>query len=276
MELSKINEIINKINRLTNNDPFSYLETKSNWFNDDFVDMKKINKFPHLEYGFEDFFFNPKIKKFNKEVALKFLINESINNCTKDLNLTATWIIKIWGGIKGIKDSSIREIIDNLDKKNYSFNNISSWSKVHSFKNIKRDVIYDSKVIYSLNWLILTLNSNNRFFLQPESRNKKLITFPITSIINFKNSSSIDISKKGHKAIESIYYKENEVYQKFIELITVLNKKLWNDKYINLSDFTNEKIYLKDYNFFTELLLFNMADDVILDDIRKNINIEIK
>lgn len=272
----EINEISNKINSLIENNPFPYLESKSSWFSDDFVNMKKENKFPYLVYGFEDFFFNNNIKKLDKEVALKFLVNDSINNDKNDIESIAKWIIKIWGGIKGIKDSTVKEIVANLNKKNYSFNNISSWSKVHSFKNLERDVIYDSKVIYSLNWLLLNLDYENKFFLQPESRNKRIITFPITPIINFKNSTSIDMSKKGHKAIEKVYYKENEVYENYIQLITMLNEKLWNDQYIDLTDFIGKKIYLKDYNFFTELLLFNMADDVIVEDIRKKIFIAFK
>ena len=276
MDNYEIEIIAEKINSLTNNDLLSYLKEKSSWFSESLVSMENKNKYPYLDYGYEDFFFDNKIEKLDKEAGLKFIVSEGLNDSTKDKELIAKWIIKTWGGIKGISDSSIKTIVENLNNKKYSFNNISSWSKVHSFKNVDTDVIYDSKVIYSVNWLLLNLDNDYRFFLQPEGRNKKLTTFPINAIINFKNTNLIDTSKRGSKAFEKIYLEENEVYVKYREFVSLLNSKLWNDEYIDLTKLIGKKIYLRDYSFFTELLLFNMADDVIVEDVRKSIFIALK
>jgi len=272
----EIESIAKKINTLTNNNPLTYLKKTSTWFSESFVSMEDTNKYPYLDYGYEDFFFDSRIEKLDKEAGLKFIVNLGLNDSAKDKELIAKWIIKVWGGIKGIKDSTIKDIVKNIDKEKYSFKNISSWSKVHSFKNIDTDIIYDSKVIYSLNWLLLQLDNDDKYFLQPEGRNKRLTAFPMSAIINFRNTNLIDMNKRGSKAIEKVYLEENEVYEKYCELVIILNKKLWDNEYIDLTNLIGEKIYLKDYPFFTELLLFNMADDVIVDDVRKNIFISLK
>lgn len=276
MNRYEIEVLVKKIKSLTDNDPFSYLQKKSTWFSENFVAMDNENKYPYLEYGYEDFFFDDSIQKLDKEVGLKFIVNSGLEDKNNDIEIISKWIIKTWGGIKGIGDSTIKNIVNNLDKKSYSFTNISSWSKVHSFKNLSTDVIYDSKVIYTTNWLLLNLDTDNKFFLQPEGRNKRLTTFPMNAIINFKNSKLLDMSKRGSKAIEKVYLSENEVYEKYLEFVALLNNELWSDKYIDLTKLIGKKIFLKDYPFFTELLLFNMADDVIVDDVQKNIFIAIK
>jgi len=276
MENYEIDIVIKKINDLTNNKPLDYLSSKSTWFSESFVSTSNNNKYPYLVDGYENFFFNDNIDKLDKEVGLKFIVNQGINDSKNDIELISRWIIKTWGGIKGISDSTIQNIVKNIDKKEYSFTNISSWSKVHSFKNLTTDAIYDSKVIYSLNWLILNLDTDRKFFVQPEGRNKRLTTFPMNAIINFKNSKLIDMRKRGSKAIEQVYLPENEVYEKYLQTVSLLNDKLWGFSTIDLTRLIGKKIYLKDYPFFTELLLFNMADDVIVNDVRENIFVALK
>ena len=55
-----------------------------------------------------------------------------------------------------------------------------------------------------------------------------------------------------------------------------MNSKLWEDETIDLTQLIGRKIYLKDYPFFTELLLFNMADNVVVKDVQNMVNISIK
>jgi len=276
MDKYEIEVIAKKINSLTDNNLLGYLKKKSSWFKEKFVSMKNENKYPYLNYRYEYFFSDSKIEKLDKEVGLKFIVTLGLNDEEKDKELIAKWIIKTWGGITRISDSSIKDIVENINSKEYSFEKISSWSKVHSFKNIDTDVIYDSRVIYSVNWLLLHLDNDSKFFLQPKGRNIRLITFPVSAIINFKNTNLIDISKQGSKAFEEIYLKENEVYVKYKEFVSLLNAELWSDEYIDLTKLIGKKIYLREYSFFTELLLFNMADDVIVDDVRKSIFIDLK
>jgi len=268
-----IDTLITKIKTLTNNDAFGYLQLKSTWFSESFVDTIHKDKYPYVTNEFDTFFLDTSISKFDKEIGLKFLVNEGMNNHSYDKTKIATWIIKIWGGIKGIGSNSLQDIVDNLNKKDYLFKNISSWSKVHSFKDIKEDVIYDSKVIYSLNWLLLHLDSNPKYFLQPEGRNRKLIAFPMNAIINFKHNNLIDMSKTGSKATDKVYLDKNEVYTKYKLLVQQLNTKLWSDETIDLTKLIGHEIYLRDYPFFTELLLFNMADDVVVKDVQHSVSI---
>jgi hypothetical protein len=89
----------------------------------------------------------------------------------------------------------------------FPYDKISSWSKIHSFSNIETDIIYDSKVIYSLNWLLLTLDGyDGKYFHQPMSRNNKLITFPIDTIINYRHTNKIDVDKRGENIFSKVYH----------------------------------------------------------------------
>ena len=271
-----IKTIVRKIKSLTNNDPFKYLEAQSTWFSESFVSLEHKDRYPYITGEFDSFFFDKSISKLEKEVGLKFVVNNELKQQGHDRKKSAKWIIKTWGGIRGIKDSSIQDIVENLDKQEFLYKNISSWSKVLSFKNIDNDVIYDSKAIYSLNWLLLHLNNPTKYFVQPEGRNRKLIAFPINAIINFRHSKLINLEKRGEKAIENVYYKSDEVYIKYREIVRLINLEIWDNKYIDLTKLVGHKVYLKDYSFFTELLLFNMADDVIVTDVQNNVSISYK
>ncbi len=269
-------KIAKYINSLIDGNPMEYLQKNSTWFSEDLVLSSHKNKYPYLQLQYNNFFFDTKISKFVKDVGLKFIVNEDINDSSKDIKLISKWIIKIWGGIKGIGDTTITDIIENINSKEYPFKNISSWSKVHSFKNIDTDIIYDSKVIYSMNWLILQLQNNEyKFFHQPMGRNKKLTTFPMDAIINYKYSDLIDMKKRGEKATEKVYHSQSEVYTKYKDIIHSINSELWGNESIDLSKINGKIIYMKDYPFFTELLLFNMADDVIFQDIREKVLVKI-
>ena len=271
------NKLIKYIKQLCNESPFDFLKNSSNWFSNSFVTSNDKTFYPYYDTQYNSFFFEKNISSFQKDVGLKFLINKDINDTSKDLEKISEWIIKDWGGIRGISNPTIKEIVKKINDKNYHFDNISSWSKIHSFKNINTDIIYDSKVIYSINWLILKLNIEDyKFFLQPLGRNRKLSTFPIDSIINYIHSDELNMDKKGEKITESVYYKKTEVYTKYRDLIHLINQNLWGDIELDLSKLIGEKIPLKDYPFFTEMLLFNMSDRVIFEDIRKSIEINIK
>ncbi|VAY87738.1 hypothetical protein MNB_ARC-1_1289 [hydrothermal vent metagenome] len=39
----------------------------------------------------------------------------------------------------------MNDIVDNLSHNRFPFQNISSWSKINSFENIGKDIIYDQK-----------------------------------------------------------------------------------------------------------------------------------
>ena len=57
------------------------------------------------------------------------------------------------------------------------------------------------------------------------------------------------------------------------ELTKNLNKLIFKDIKIQIKDM---KIQAENYPFFTEILLFQIADDIIFDDIIDSISINIK
>ena len=161
--------------------------------------------------------------------------------------------------------------------KNYSFDRISSWSKIASFKDLSKYVIYDSRVIYSLNWIIFKYNKKynktEKYFFQPSGRNKLLTLLPVDSIINFGNIECLKVHSKGDDIFGDIYFQKSECYLKMCELTKNLNKLIFKDIKIQIKDM---KIQAENYPFFTEILLFQIADDIIFDDIIDSISINIK
>ena len=102
----------------------------------------------------------PKSSAFQKNVALKNCLRRHLR--CNDYSIEY-WIIQTWGGIRRFKknkinDQRIAELYDRLDKGSLSrdlFGCISSLSKVASFFNPSEYTIYDSRAIFSLNWLLL-------------------------------------------------------------------------------------------------------------------------
>ena len=241
------------------------VDKRDNWLNDNVI--KKIENLEEKLFGINEIFY--------KDVYLKFILNEMLNQ-NKDINLYK-WIVSDWGGIKTHKDfKTLKESM-----KNQSFDRISSWSKIASFQNIDDYVIYDSRVIYSLNWLIFRFNKKynktEKYFFQPSGRNRLLTLLPVDSIINFENSQvfkSAEETKlaKGDKIFGDIYFSKSECYSKMCELTKDLNKSIFKNIEIQIKD---KKIKAENYPFFVEMLLFQIADDIIFDDIQQSITISL-
>jgi hypothetical protein len=242
-------KIAKNIIKLCNQDLIYYLEKNSNWFKR--VDIKT---YPYYENKYNSFFFKPNNSNFIKDVGLKFIGNKDLNNQEKDFFKIAEWVVKKWGGIRSIKIDSIHKIIQNLKLKKYLFERIASWSKINSFKNIKTDIIYDSRVIYSLNYLIFKSNGD-KFFPQPLGRNKQLNKYPIKNIL------------KEYFSKPKFYKRDQEAYEEYRKLIHKIHSLLFTNETIIIKEL-NKKIKIQDYPFFTEMLLFNMADREILEKVK--------
>ncbi|AEW86354.2 hypothetical protein ACSLMH_00410 [Flavobacterium columnare] len=142
-----------------------------------------------------------------KNILLKEILYKKYNENKKNNDLDF-WIINNWGGIRGFKKTG--QNIAKLSKfKNQilttkltldTFSTISSLSKVASFINPNEFVIYDSKVIYSLNWLILTSENQKIFkvpyFPIPTGRNKIISDFDMNTILNLSHLSEYISNKK--------------------------------------------------------------------------------
>ena len=198
---------------------------------------------------------------FSRNLKLKELIKLKVNgsyNCT-DLNF---WIIKDWGklnfkrndkNIKKIETYSKELLSKRLTKTN--FDTISSLSKISSFVDPDNYVIYDSRVIYSINWLILTTSSVSdlKFFPMPPPRNKKLSNIDLNTIIRLKNKSMTNAE---------LFYNHKVAYFKFCELIKSLSKIVFDDKTIK--------------PYYLEMLLFTIADNEIYNELKNWASIEIE
>lgn len=191
-------------------------------------------------------------KGFDRDIHLKFELNKYLKNIAEPEKRIGIyeWIVQEWGGIKTHK--AFDEVI-SLANKMDSFDRISSWSKIASIEDIEQYVIYDSRVIYALNWLLHKYNleqkKQERYFLQPDGRNAKLSGLPITSLIQ-------TFSEK-----DCFYKKKGDFYKIFCETIKKINDEL----------FANDS-EIKKYPFYTEMLLFQMADKKIFEDIKKTIS----
>lgn len=198
---------------------------------------------------------------FIKNLRLKELIEIKANGLytSTDLNF---WIINKWGGIETFKKNErniekIKEYSNQLNKSKLNedtFGTISSLSKLSSFIEPEKYVIYDSRVIYTINWLILTSQpSVFKFFPIPSGRKKMLLDFDMETIINLIHLGSYD--KK------ELYYNNSEAYFEFCKLIKSLNKSVFDDQ------------TYKPYRL--EMLLFTIAVHEILDEIKQCTTIEI-
>jgi len=137
-----------------------------------------------------------KLSAYEKELRIKRIVgkklNETLNQNNKELfDKLSLWIIKDWGGIWSKKDKETIMLVNAfLEKDKPDFNRIASTSKVGAFLYPDRNVIYDSRVAYSLNWIILSENAGHKFFPIPEGRNSKMIAFDMNVLIRLKNISN--------------------------------------------------------------------------------------
>lgn len=203
---------------------------------------------------------------YKRNIELKHIIYSRM----KDLSINkqeelANWIVKKWGGIKTGKGSLFALALD-MEKKlkekgTSSFDKIASYSKILSFKNIQEFIIYDSRVAYSLNWIMLKQNAAKRYFPIPSSRNRKLMSFDFDVILklhskNIFNEKITELKNKNYiiSCEKDLYINKEQAYREMCKTIKEVNKKLWNDERSR-------------YPFYTEMLLFSIADNVIIEDI---------
>ena len=170
------------------------------------------------------------------------------------------WIIQDWGGIRAFKgkkknDQRIKGFIDELGKGELtpdSFSVISSLSKVASFIKPDEYVIYDSRVIFSLNWLLFSYTDKKILFKQPSGQNQTLKKYDMPTIFH--------LSKRG---IE--YWIDKSSYHQYCKLINHLAPLVFG---------------LGSRPYKLEMLLYTIAaekdkDSWIVEDIKKRASIEI-
>jgi len=208
------------------------------------------------------------LSHYEKELQLKKIVGQKLNDTLKSdsdlFDKLCLWVIKDWGGITTAKDSDTLSLIkDFLNQDKPNFNRIASSSKVGAYLFPHRNVIYDSRVVYSLNWIILSENAGQFFFPIPEGRNSKMSAFDLNVLIRLKNISNYQPRSIDHldhrlyikNADKKIFINKKEAYFELSNLIKNISEKLWTGD--------NEK---KQNLYYAEMLLFSIADrEVFLD-----------
>ncbi|WP_260393639.1 hypothetical protein [Riemerella anatipestifer] len=135
-----------------------------------------------------------KKKPYEKALHLKKIVGQNlketyINDKTLFYEI-CLWIIRDWGGIFTANDNETIKLIESfLNKEVIEFQRIASISKVSSYLYPEKNIIYDSRVAYSLNWIILSENAGQKYFPIPKGRNSKMIAFDLNVLIRLKNIS---------------------------------------------------------------------------------------
>ncbi len=194
---------------------------------------------------------------YEENIRLKKVIEKKLNANYENRELNS-WIIKDWGGIHNFNTDNqdrIRKYKLELDEgvlTKKSFETISSLSKLSAFYEPKKYIIYDSRVVFTLNWLLLkTNNTQYRFFPMPDSRNADLKKYDLSTLINLINSD---------KETDKLYFNEHEAYFKLCELVKKLSERVFEDN---------------KYPYYLEMLLFQIAAKEILAEIKAKVKVTI-
>ena len=80
----------------------------------------------------------------------------------------------------------MKSVLEFLRTDRPKFKRIASTSKVGGFMTPTKNIIYDSRVAYTMNWIILSEDAGDRFFPIPEGRNSKMQAFDLDVLIRLK------------------------------------------------------------------------------------------
>jgi hypothetical protein len=199
---------------------------------------------------------------FDQNVELKWILSEKYQS-NSEQNFIDFWIINVWGGIRGFKhnERNIDKILrfkKQIEKGRLSldcFSTISSLSKISSFLQPENFVIYDSRVIYTLNWLILTCENQNgfneKYYPMPSGRNRIIADFDMNTIINVSH-----ISEYMNKV--ELFISQQKAYFDFCDFVKKATFKIYGK---------NAKPYE------LEMLLFTLADKEIFTELKNTLEI---
>ena len=211
---------------------------------------------------------------YERNIALKAILPNYLIEGHYSYEKAIDWIIQEWGGIKTggkITKNHKQELENSKVTKALAFDRIASLSKVAAFMSPEQCIIYDSRVAYSLNWILLSAGVKHRYLPIPEGRNSKMKAFDMNILIHLahkKSYVSANPTKENKQFIsqrdKNIYIYKNRAYYELNSLIKEVSKELWkgdSEKQKNL--------------FYTEMLLFSIADTHIIQDIIKRATLQI-
>jgi len=212
------------------------------------------------------------ITNFQKDEKLKSILSKALNSHaidSQEFEAIALWIIRDWGRINtGLE--TMKSVLEFLRTDRPEFKRIASTSKVGGFMTPTKRIIYDSRVAYTINWIILSENAGDKFFPIPEGRNSKMQAFNLDVLIRLKfidtyRPDKTEIWKNGRyisNKDNEIYVPKADAYYELNKLVGKVNQVLWNDS-------------RKLEPFYTEMLLFALADKGVFQEITERVRIEI-
>ena len=208
---------------------------------------------------------------FNDTLIVRKIVKEKLNDerlSEQKKSAYIKWIVRDWGGIK---TGDIDKLLNTIQNNSYKIEGIASRSKYYSFNDPENFAIYDARVIYSLNWLLLKYKSD-AFFPDLTGRNTLMnpLDYTMDILLKYRGVETIrseivtDINKRNNNpnanssAIKNLqngrYIKNNAAYLCYCELL----KRIANKLYVNSDD---TRALTK-----TEMILFAIADkDIALD-----------
>ncbi|GKU24378.1 hypothetical protein CFOLD11_12040 [Clostridium folliculivorans] len=205
---------------------------------------------------------------YEKNVAVKLILSSVLDklDSIQDRKLVYKWIVSNWGGINSINVEKLNSSVEQFLKqraegsKYAKIESRASVTKVLSFIDPEKYIIYDTRVAYSINWILLKTNSSKMFFPMSEGRNSKLRGVNIETLIRLSRASeyldNLNDKKVMSKVDKKIFIDDTLAYPMLCDLIAAINHKLWSDERTK-------------YPFYTEMLLFAIADNIIFEDVLK-------
>ena len=166
------------------------------------------------------------------------------------------WIIRDWGRIRTFQrgdrnDEVIRKFKNEIGRGMLTdtslFTKISSLSKLSSFWEPARFAIYDSRAIFSLNWLIFCHASDKQLFPQPIGRN--------TNVSKYSAQTLFALSGVDHR-----YRSKKTAYHDYCALLQELSEEIYG---------------VRRKPYFAEMLLFLAAPKNIIEDIERSVTVSI-
>jgi hypothetical protein len=165
------------------------------------------------------------------------------------------WAIQDWGRIGSFKkneknDARIRTFLNELGKSRLtrsSFKCISSLSKVASFIEPEKYAIYDSRAIYSLNWLLYKFAESDQLFPQPAGRSAELAKYDMQTIFR--------LAKRPFS-----YRSPETAFHDYCQLLRELSVQIFEQ---------DSKPYM------VEMLLFMIAPIWVVSEIEKSVSLSI-
>lgn len=234
---------------------------------------------------------NEKLNDFEMTLKLRAKMRaelESKMTNKKETIQIAKWIVKEWGGIKTGKDENLEASIDSAQKSHerkdgkFSFERIASWSKFMAFKYPKDYAIYDARVVYSLNWMLLKTQSGDneklKFFPILEGRNSVmgLLDYRLRLLLIHHSKEYIEKKleerqgKKTHFLSgleESVFVDSTVAFSIYCELLKEIAKGVFDQEN---GDFRKDP----DYGLTKiEMLLFSIADQDIARDVLMDVEV---